>query len=58
LSATGPLPTEAQLLELRRLHVVGAPPIKRVAPQLALLEPYRAQIASWLDQDHLLLGIQ
>jgi transposase len=55
LSATGPPPTEAQLLELRRLGVVAAQPVKRVAPQLAMLEPYREQIASWLDQDHLLL---
>jgi len=55
LSATGPPPSEAQLLELRRLGVVAAQPVKRVAPQLAGLEPYRAQIARWLDQDHLLL---
>lgn len=40
LSATGPPPTEAQLLELRRLGVVAAEPVKRVAPQLAMLEPY------------------
>ena len=55
LSATGPPPTEAQLVELRRLGVVAAQPIKRVAPQLAMLEPYRDQIATWLDQDQLLL---
>jgi transposase len=55
LSATGPPPSEAQLLELRRLGVVAARPVKRVAPQVAMLEPHREQIASWLDQDHLLL---
>ena len=55
LSATGPPPTEAQLVELRRLGVVAAQPVKRVAPQVAMLEPYRDQIATWLDQDHLLL---
>ncbi len=55
LSVTGPPPTEAQLLELRRLGVVVVQPVKRMAPQLAMLEPYREQIATWLDQDHLLL---
>jgi len=55
LSATGPPPSEAQVLELRRLGVVAAQPVKRVAPQVAMLEPYREQIATWLDQDHLLL---
>ena len=46
LSVTGPPPTEAQLLELRRLGVVAVQPVKRMAPQLAMLEPYREQIAS------------
>ncbi len=55
LSATGPPPTESQVLELRRLGVVAAQPAKRVAPQQAMLESYREQIATWLDQDHLLL---
>ena len=55
LSGTGPPPTEPQLLKLRRLGVVAAQPVKRVAPQQAMLEPYRDQIATWLDQDHLLL---
>jgi transposase len=55
LSATGPPPTELQLLELRRLGVVAVQPVIRVAPQLAMLEPYRQQIATWLDQDQLLL---
>jgi hypothetical protein len=30
-------------------------PVHRVAPQMAMLEPYREQIARWLDQDHLVL---
>lgn len=55
LSATGPPPTEAQVLELRRLGVVAIQPAQRVARQVAILEPYRDQIATWLDQDHLLL---
>jgi hypothetical protein len=55
LSATGPPPTEPELSKLRRLGVVAAQPVKRVAPQQAMLEPYHTQIASWLDQDHLLL---
>src|SRR5437763_7749785 len=55
LSATGPPPTEAQLVHLRRLGVVAVQPVRRVAPQVAMLEPYREQIATWLDQDHLLL---
>jgi len=55
LSAAGPPPTEAQLLQLRRLGAVAAQPVRRVAPQMALLEPYREQIATWLDQEHLLL---
>ena len=37
LSATGPPLTEAQLVELRRLGVVAAQPVKRVAPQVAML---------------------
>jgi hypothetical protein len=55
LTATGPPPTERQLLELRRLGVVAVQPVKRVAQQLAMLEPFREQIASWLKRDHLLL---
>jgi transposase len=55
LSATGPPPTDGQLVELRRLGVVSVQPVQRVAPQVAMLEPYREQIALWLDQDHLLL---
>ena len=55
LSATGPPPTEAMLIELRRLGVVAAQPVHRLAPQMAMLEPYREQIATWLDQDQLLL---
>jgi transposase len=55
LSATGPPPTQVQLVELQRLGVVASQPAKRVAPQLATLELYRRQIATWLEQDHLLL---
>ena len=43
------------MLELRRLGVVAIQPAQRVARQVAILEPYRDQIATWLDQDHLLL---
>src|SRR5438132_4817047 len=55
LSATGPPPSDAVVLELRRLGVVATQPVHRVAPQVAMLEPYREQIATWLDQDQLLL---
>ena len=55
LSSTGPPPTETDLIELRRLGVVATQPIRRVAPQVATLEAYRDQIATWIDQDHLLL---
>jgi transposase len=55
LSATGPPPTEQELVELRRLGVVATQPIMRVAPQAATLEAFRDQIATWIDQDHLLL---
>src|SRR6202521_1459890 len=55
LSATGPPPTERELVELRRLGVVATQPIMRVAPQAATLEPHRDQIATWIDDDHLLL---
>ena len=54
LSATGPAPSEAVLIELRRLGIVAVQPVRRVAPQAAMLEPCRAQIATWLDQDQLL----
>jgi len=55
VSATGPPPTEAELVALRRLGVVAAQPAVRLAPQLAKLEPYHKQIASWLTDDHLQL---
>ncbi len=55
LSTTGPPPTEKELIELRRLGVVATQPITRVAPQAATLEAYREQIATWIDEDHLLL---
>lgn len=55
LSATGPPPTEAELVALRRLGVVAVQPAVRLAPQLAKLEPYHEQIASWLTDDHLQL---
>ena len=55
LSATGPPPTDRELGELRRLGVVATQPVMRVAPQAATLEAYRDQIATWIDDDHLLL---
>src|ERR1700688_1883244 len=55
LSAPGPPPTGAELAEWRRLGVVATQPIMRVAPQAATLEPCREQIATWIDDDHLLL---
>jgi transposase len=55
LSATGPPPAERELVELRRLGVVATQPIMRVAPRTATLEAYRDQIATWIDDDHLLL---
>jgi hypothetical protein len=55
LSATGPPPNEAMLIELQRLGIVAVQPVRRVAPQVAMLEPYREQIATWLNQDQLLL---
>jgi predicted transcriptional regulator len=55
LSATGPPPNEAVLIELQRLGIVALQPVRRVAPQVAMLEPYREQIATWLGQDQLLL---
>ena len=57
LSATGPPPTERELVELRRLGVVATQPIMRVAPQAATLAAYRDQIATWIDDDHLLLTV-
>jgi hypothetical protein len=55
LSATGPPPSEAQLLVLRQLGVVAAQPVKCVAPQVAMLEPCREQIAR-LPADHAATG--
>ena len=55
LSATGPPPTERELVELRRLGVLATQPITRVAPQAATLAAYRDQIATWIDDDHQLL---
>ena len=55
LSTTGPPPTEKELIELHRLGVVATQPITRGAPQVATLEAYREQIATWIDDDHLLL---
>ncbi|HET6318367.1 MAG TPA: IS21 family transposase, partial [Chloroflexota bacterium] len=53
LSATGPPPSDALLIELRRLGVVATQPAHRLAPRMATLEQYREQIATWLDYDHL-----
>ena len=55
LSATGPPPTEQELVKLRRLGIVATQPIMRVAPQAATLEAYRDQIATWINDDQLLL---
>jgi transposase len=55
LSATGPPPNEEMLIELQRLGIVAVQPVRRVAPQVAMLEPYREQIGTWLGQDQLLL---
>jgi transposase len=55
LSATGPPPTDRELVKLRRLGIVATRPSMRVAPHAATLEPYRDQIATWIDDDHLLL---
>jgi hypothetical protein len=48
-------PQKAVLIELRRLGIVAVRPVRRVAPQVAMLEQSREQIATWLDQDQLLL---
>jgi hypothetical protein len=37
------------------LGVVAGQQVKRVAPEPAILELYREQVATWLDQDHVLL---
>jgi hypothetical protein len=55
LNATGPPPTERELVKLRRLGVVAAQPILRVAPRVATLEAYRDHITTWINDDHLLL---
>ena len=43
------------MAERRRLGVVVAQPVHRVAAQVAKLELYQEHIATWLDQEHLLL---
>jgi len=53
--ARRPPPGEAELAERRRLGVVVAQPVHRVAAQVAKLELYQEHIATWLDQEHLLL---
>src|SRR5207302_5593381 len=53
LSATGPPPTERELVELRRLGVVAAEPLMRVAPQVATLAADRYQITTCVDGGHL-----
>lgn len=55
LHHTGPPPTPEHLVALRQLSVVATPGTERLAPQLARLQPYQAQIATWLHQDHLRL---
>jgi transposase len=53
LTPHGPPPTNAQLLALGRLGDTTPP--ARAAPQSARLEPYRDQIAHWLQVDKLQL---
>ena len=49
LSTTGPPPAESMLIELRRLGVVAAQPVHRVAPQMALLAPQPQHLCFHLD---------
>ena len=35
--------------------MVATQPVHRLAPQMATLEPYREQIATWLGHEQLLL---
>src|SRR5687767_2007254 len=51
LSASGPPPSEAQLVQLARLSQGGAPRPGRAAPALEPLAAQREQIAIWLQRE-------
>lgn len=55
LRANGPPPTEEQLVQLVRVGRVVSAPRTWATPQADRLEPYRAQIAAWLQEDQLLI---
>jgi len=55
LSATGPPATEAQLVQLVQAGRVVSAPRTWATPQADRLEPYREQIAAWLQDEGLLI---
>jgi transposase len=55
LEASGPPPSAVELAALDQVGLVTARGAPRVAPEMARLRPYEAQIATWLGQDRLQL---
>jgi transposase len=55
LAANGPPPTEDQVVRLIQVGRVVSAPRTWASPQADRLEPYREQISTWLQEEHLQL---
>jgi hypothetical protein len=55
LAANGPPPTEDQVVRLVQVGRVVSAARTWAAPQADRLEPYRAQITAWVQDEHLQL---
>jgi transposase len=55
VAANGPPPTEEQVVRLVQVGRVVSAPRTWASPQADRLEPYREQITSWLQEEHLQL---
>src|SRR5467141_3808881 len=53
LAANGPPPSEEQVVRLVQVGRVVSAPRTWASPQADRLEPYREQITTWLQQEHL-----
>src|SRR5437899_10267384 len=53
LAANGPPPTEDQVVRLVQVGRVVSAPRTWASPQADRLEPYREQITTWLQDEHL-----
>ncbi|MBV8720381.1 MAG: hypothetical protein JOZ65_35390 [Chloroflexi bacterium] len=55
LAANGPPPSDAQVVQLVKIGSVVSAPRVRASPQADRLEPFREQITTWMQEEHLQL---